>query len=49
MSLEDISAIQDAMSAPGYVPNTAQRRLAEEVTKFVHGEEGLEQPGPAGD
>ena len=43
LSLEDIAAIQDAMGAPGYVPNTAQRRLAEEVTKFVHGDEGLEQ------
>ena len=31
------------MSAPGYVPNTAQRRLAEEVTRFVHGPEGLQQ------
>ncbi|OIT35851.1 tyrosine--trna ligase, chloroplasticmitochondrial [Nicotiana attenuata] len=25
------------------VPNTAQRRLAEEVTRFVHGQEGLEE------
>lgn len=25
------------------MPNTAQRRLAEEVTRFVHGEEGLQQ------
>ncbi|KAL0296758.1 UNVERIFIED_CONTAM: Tyrosine--tRNA ligase, chloroplastic/mitochondrial [Sesamum radiatum] len=31
------------MRSPGYVPNTAQRRLAEEVTRFVHGEEGLEE------
>jgi tyrosyl-tRNA synthetase len=31
------------MSAPGYAPNTAQRRLAEEVTRFVHGQEGLQQ------
>ncbi len=31
------------MAVPGYVPNTAQRRLAEEVTRFVHGEEGLAQ------
>jgi hypothetical protein len=29
--------------APGYVANTAQRRLAEEVTRFVHGEQGLQQ------
>ena len=30
-------------SAYSYVPNTVQRRLAEEVTRFVHGEEGLQQ------
>ncbi|KAE9446107.1 hypothetical protein C3L33_22065, partial [Rhododendron williamsianum] len=26
-----------------YVPNTVQKRLAEEVTRFVHGEEGLQE------
>ena len=31
------------LQGEGYVPNTAQRRLAEEVTRFVHGEEGLQQ------
>lgn len=31
------------MASPDYTPNTAQRRLAEEVTRFVHGEEGLRQ------
>ena len=30
------------LQSEGYVPNTAQRRLAEEVTRFVHGEEGLQ-------
>ena len=34
---------QPVPQAPGYVANTAQRRLAEEVTRFVHGEEGLQQ------
>mgnify|MGYP000623794659 CR=1 FL=1 len=29
------------MKQPGYVPNTAQKRLAEEVTRLVHGETGL--------
>ncbi|GIL70938.1 hypothetical protein Vretimale_4040 [Volvox reticuliferus] len=43
LPLEEIEALQAAMVAPGYVPNTAQRRLAEEVTRFVHGEEGLAQ------
>ncbi|KAF2542503.1 hypothetical protein F2Q68_00033331 [Brassica cretica] len=27
------------MRKPGYVPNTAQMKLAEEVTRFAHGEE----------
>ena len=31
------------MTGPDYAPNSAQRRLAEEVTRFVHGEEGLRQ------
>ncbi|KXZ43833.1 hypothetical protein GPECTOR_79g112 [Gonium pectorale] len=43
LPLEEIAALEAAMAAPGYVPNTAQRRLAEEVTRFVHGEEGLAQ------
>ncbi|GLC45572.1 hypothetical protein PLESTF_001738100 [Pleodorina starrii] len=43
LPLEHIAALEAAMGAPGYVPNTAQRRLAEEVTRFVHGEEGLAQ------
>ncbi|GIL66588.1 hypothetical protein Vafri_20064 [Volvox africanus] len=43
LPLEDIEALQAAMGAPGYVPNAAQRRLAEEVTRFVHGDEGLAQ------
>lgn len=43
LPLEEVAALEAAMKAPGYVPNTAQRRLAEEVTRFVHGEEGLAQ------
>lgn len=31
------------MTSEGYVANTAQRRLAEEVTRFVHGDKGLEE------
>jgi tyrosyl-tRNA synthetase len=30
------------MQEPNYAPNSAQKRLAEEVTRFVHGIEGLE-------
>lgn len=42
LSLDDISLIEISMASPDYVANTAQRRLAEEVTRIVHGEEGLE-------
>ncbi|BBN13013.1 tyrosyl-tRNA synthetase [Marchantia polymorpha subsp. ruderalis] len=41
LDLEEIQSIETAMRTPGYVPNTAQRRLAEEVTRFVHGEQAL--------
>ena len=30
------------MQSEGYTPNTAQRLLAEEVTRFVHGQQGLD-------
>lgn len=42
MDLADIQAIADEMQKPGYVANTAQRRLAIEVTRIVHGEEALQ-------
>ncbi|EPS58486.1 hypothetical protein M569_16327, partial [Genlisea aurea] len=41
LPIEDISQIEEQMQSPGYIPNTAQIRLAEELTRFVHGEEGL--------
>mmetsp|Transcript_9285 Transcript_9285/g.16391 ORF Transcript_9285/g.16391 Transcript_9285/m.16391 type:complete len:518 (+) Transcript_9285:3-1556(+) len=41
--LPELAEMETAMRVPGYAPNTAQRRLAEEVTRFVHGEEGLTQ------
>ncbi|XP_027118036.1 tyrosine--tRNA ligase, chloroplastic/mitochondrial-like isoform X2 [Coffea eugenioides] len=43
LSLEEIAQLERDMDTPGYVPNTAQRRLAEEVTRFVHGQEGLDE------
>lgn len=43
MNVREIEEIEEGMRKPGYKPNTAQRRLAEEVTRFVHGEEGLAQ------
>ncbi|XP_010276894.1 PREDICTED: tyrosine--tRNA ligase, chloroplastic/mitochondrial [Nelumbo nucifera] len=41
LSMEEINELEEGMKRPGYTPNSAQRRLAEEVTRFVHGEEGL--------
>ncbi|KAH9607049.1 hypothetical protein KSS87_013824 [Heliosperma pusillum] len=42
LDLEEIDEIERRMKGgEGYVPNFAQRRLAEEMTRFVHGEEGL--------
>lgn len=38
LDLEEIAEIEKGMA----VPNSAQKRLAEEVTRFVHGEEGLQ-------
>lgn len=38
LSMDEIRQIEAGM----HVPNSAQRRLAEEVTRFVHGEEGLQ-------
>ena len=42
-SLEDINALEASMGSSDYKPNTAQRILASEVTRFVHGAEGLQQ------
>lgn len=33
LPLEDINALEAAMAQPDYVPNTAQRQLAEAVTR----------------
>ncbi|CAN6451407.1 unnamed protein product [Victoria cruziana] len=41
LSMEEIEELEEGMKKDGYVPNSAQKRLAEEVTRFVHGEEGL--------
>lgn len=42
MDMEEIRTIEASMQKPSYVPNSAQQRLAEEVTRMVHGEEGLQ-------
>jgi tyrosyl-tRNA synthetase len=41
LPMDEIREIEREMSSPHYAPNTAQKKLAEEVTRFVHGEEGL--------
>ncbi|KQK15695.2 hypothetical protein BRADI_1g24431v3, partial [Brachypodium distachyon] len=43
LSLDEILELEKSMKRPGYVPNTVQRILAEEITRFVHGQEGLEE------
>ncbi|KAF2301719.1 hypothetical protein GH714_028768 [Hevea brasiliensis] len=43
LDLEEIDELEREMKRPGYVSNTAQRKLAEEVTRFVHGEDGLSE------
>ncbi|XP_052176354.1 tyrosine--tRNA ligase, chloroplastic/mitochondrial [Diospyros lotus] len=43
LSMGEIATVEREMRRPDYVPNSAQRRLAEEVTRFVHGEDGLEE------
>ena len=42
LDLEEIEDLQESMNSSSYVPNTAQKMLAEEVTRLVHGEKGLE-------
>lgn len=43
LPLSEIATIQADMGKAGSTPNAAQQRLAQEVTRFVHGEEGLKQ------
>jgi tyrosyl-tRNA synthetase len=35
LPLEEIDAMEQAMARPDYAPNTAQKRLAEAVTRWV--------------
>lgn len=41
MPLDEIAALEAAMGEGGYVPNSVQRVLAEEVTRIVHGDQGV--------
>lgn len=42
MEMSEVRRYEQMMNQNDYVPNTAQKRLAEEVTRLVHGEEGLQ-------
>lgn len=42
MEMSEIRHYEQLMKDPDYVPNTAQKRLAEEVTRIIHGDEGLQ-------
>lgn len=42
MDMTEIRRYEKQMQEADYVPRTAQKRLAEEVTRLVHGEEGLQ-------
>jgi tyrosyl-tRNA synthetase len=41
--LEEILSIEESMKHPQYIPNTAQKKLAEELTRQIHGSDGLEK------
>ena len=42
MDMKEIRDYEKQMSDTDYLPNTSQKRLAEEITRLVHGEEGLQ-------
>lgn len=41
VELDEIADLEQSMKSSSYVPNTVQKRLADEVTRLVHGEDGL--------
>lgn len=41
MEMDEIHYYQTMLKKPGALPNVAQKRLAEEVTRIVHGESGV--------
>jgi tyrosyl-tRNA synthetase len=42
MEMEEIRRYEKQLQQPDYIPRTAQKRLAEEITRLVHGEAGLQ-------
>lgn len=43
LDMAEIKQIEEGMCSKDYVPNSAQKRLAEEVTRIVHGDAGVEE------
>lgn len=43
LEMEEIREIEQSMKQNSYVPNTAQKILAEEVTRLIHGQEGVQK------
>ncbi|MBY0529435.1 MAG: tyrosine--tRNA ligase [Rhabdochlamydiaceae bacterium] len=41
LEMDEIRHYEASMSQTGYIPNTVQKRLAEELTRLIHGDEGL--------
>ncbi|MGE3535263.1 MAG: tyrosine--tRNA ligase, partial [Parachlamydiales bacterium] len=41
MEMKEIREYEEMLAYSDYVPNTVQKRLAEEVTRMIHGEDGL--------
>lgn len=42
LPMDEIRGLEALMKNPDYIANTVQKRLAEEVTRIVHGEEALQ-------
>jgi tyrosyl-tRNA synthetase len=42
MEIDEIHRYEQGMKQSNYVPNSAQKRLAEEITRLIHNEEGLQ-------
>lgn len=43
LEMDEIRRIEQSMKEKDYLPNSAQKRLAEEVTYFIHKDEGLQK------
>ena len=42
VSIDEVEALNESSKLPSYTPNTAQKLLASELTKAIHGDRGLE-------